>query len=91
VVEPGSPLPADEIHARDHFLTGRWRAFSSIAGRLVKVPVEHQAWPLWSVQVYQLHEDMLVAAGLPAPEGQPVAHYSPGVDVRFGPPRWGGG
>lgn len=88
VVEPGSPLPADEVHARDHFLTGRWRAFSSIAGRLVNVPVEHQAWPLWSVQVHQLHEDLLVAAGLPAPEGQPVAHYSPGVDVRFGPPRW---
>lgn len=90
VVEPGSPLSADELGARDHFLTGRWRAFTSIAGRLVNVPVEHQAWPLWSVQVHQLHEDMLVAAGLPAPEGQPVAHYSPGVDVRFGPPRWGG-
>jgi uncharacterized protein YqjF (DUF2071 family) len=91
VVEPGSPLSAAEIDARDHFLTGRWRAFTSIAGRLVTVPVEHQVWPLWRVQVHQLHEDLLVAAGLPAPAGPPVAHYSPGVDARFGLPRWGGG
>lgn len=88
VVEPGAPLAAEELDERDHFLTARWRAFTTIAGRLVNVPVEHQAWPLWRVRIHQLHQDLLVTAGLPAPEGQPVAHYSPGVDVRFGPPQW---
>jgi uncharacterized protein YqjF (DUF2071 family) len=39
------------------------------------------------VQIHQLDQDLLAAAGLPIPDGQPVAHYSPGVDVRFGPPR----
>jgi uncharacterized protein YqjF (DUF2071 family) len=87
VAEPGSPLAAEELGERDHFLTGRWRAFTRIAGCLVNVPVEHQAWPLRSVQIQQLDQDLLVAAGLPTPGGQPVAHYSPGVDVRFGPPR----
>ena len=87
VAEPGSPLAAEELGERDHFLTGRWRAFTKIAGCLVNIPVKHQAWPLWSVRIRRLDQDLLVAAGLPAPEGQPVAHYSPGVDVRLGPPR----
>jgi uncharacterized protein YqjF (DUF2071 family) len=87
VAEPGSPLAAEELGERDHFLTGRWRAFTKIAGCLVNVPVEHQAWPLWSVQIRQLNQDLLVAAGLPTPKGQPIAHYSPGVDVRLGLPR----
>jgi uncharacterized protein YqjF (DUF2071 family) len=88
VVEPGSPLAAEELDERDHFLTGRWRAFIRMAGRVVYVPVEHQPWPLWRVRIHQLDEDLLVAAGLPAPGGEPVAHYSPGVDVRLGAPRW---
>ncbi len=87
VAERGSPLAAERLGERDHFLTGRWRAFTKIAGCLVNVPVEHQAWPLWSVRIHRLDQDLLVAAGLPTPEGQPVAHYSPGVDVRLGPPR----
>ena len=87
VAEPGSPLAAEKLGERDHFLTGRWRAFTKIAGCLVNVPVAHQAWPLWSVRIHRLDQDLLVAAGLPTPEGRPVAHYSPGVDVRLGAPR----
>jgi uncharacterized protein YqjF (DUF2071 family) len=30
---------------------------------------------------------MLTDAGLPPPEGQPLVHWSPGVDVRMGAPR----
>ena len=88
VVEPGSPLAAEELTERDHFLTGRWRAFTKIAGQLVSVPVEHQPWPLWSVRIDQVNQDLLTVAGLPAPDGELLALYSPGVDVRFGPPRW---
>jgi uncharacterized protein YqjF (DUF2071 family) len=90
VVQPGAPLAAEELVERDHFLTGRWRAFTKIAGRVVTVPVEHQPWPLWSVRVDQLNQDLLTAAGLPAPHGEPLAHYSPGVNVRLGLPRWSG-
>ena len=88
VVEPGPPLAAEELGERDHFLTGRWRAFSKIAGRLIHVPVEHQPWPLWKVRIHQLDESLLAAAGLPPPEREPIAHYSPGVDPCFGLPRW---
>jgi uncharacterized protein YqjF (DUF2071 family) len=89
-VAPGAPLAAEQLAERDHFLTGRWRAFTKIAGCMVTVPVEHQPWPLWSVRVDRLDQDLLTAAGLPVPQGEPLAHYSPGVDVRLGPPRWSG-
>ena len=88
VVGPGSPLAPEELTERDHFLTGRWRAFTKIAGWLITVPVEHQPWPLWRVRIDQLNQDLLTTAGLPAPDSEPLAHYSPGVDVRFGPPQW---
>jgi hypothetical protein len=31
--------------------------------------------------VLELRESMVTAAGLPVPEGEPLAHYSPGVDL----------
>lgn len=90
VVEPDSPIDPEELGERDHFLTGRWRAFTEIAGYLVTVPVEHQPWPLWSVRVDRVDQNLLTAAGLPAPQGELLAHYSPGVDARLGWPRWSG-
>jgi uncharacterized protein len=33
-----------------------------------------------------LDDHLLTAAGLPAPEGEPLVHYSPGVDVTIGRP-----
>jgi uncharacterized protein YqjF (DUF2071 family) len=86
-VRPGHALPDRRPELVD-FLTGRWRAFSRIAGRLVTTPVEHQPWPLTEADVEALEEDLLAAAGLAPPPGEPLAHFSPGVDVRLGLPRW---
>ena len=33
-----------------------------------------------------LDDGLMAAAGLPAPEGTPLVHYSPGVDVAIGRP-----
>ncbi|MDP8937795.1 MAG: DUF2071 domain-containing protein [Actinomycetota bacterium] len=84
VVEPGEPLAHDEVPERDHYLTGRWRACASIAGRPAYVAVEHQPWPLHRATVHRLDEDLLADAGLPPPEDEPLVHYSPGVDARLG-------
>ncbi len=84
VVEPGQPLAHDEVPERDHFLTGRWRACASIAGRPAYVAVEHQPWALHRATVHRLDEDLLADAGLPPPEEEPLVHYSPGVDARLG-------
>jgi uncharacterized protein len=68
-------------------LTGRWSTFTRHLGRLWRVPVEHQPWPLHRARLERLSTSMLTDAGLPPPEGQPMVHWSPGVDVRLGAPR----
>ncbi len=70
----------------DHWLAGRWRAYSTIAGRLTRVPVQHQPWPLWDAEPVKLEQTLLEAVGLPAPAEDPLVQYSPGVDVRLGVP-----
>jgi uncharacterized protein YqjF (DUF2071 family) len=69
------------------FLTGRWRAFTRVLGRTFAVPVEHEPWPLRSARLLRWDGDLLAAAGLPEPEGDPHLLFSPGVDVRLGWPR----
>ena len=83
-IDIGDPIPAQELTSADHFLTGRWRAFSRRAGRTFVTPVEHPPWPLHRATVAHLDSSLIRAAGLPAPSGDPVVHYSPGVDVRMG-------
>jgi uncharacterized protein len=87
VVEPGRAFAAEELSERDHFLTGRWRAYSRHGGRLLAVPVQHQPWPLGEARIHRLDENLLAAAGLPPTSDEPITHFSPGVDVRFGPPQ----
>jgi uncharacterized protein YqjF (DUF2071 family) len=68
-------------------LTGRWRGFTQLGGKLVVLPVQHQPWTLHAATVQRLDETLLQACGLPAPSDYPLVHWSPGVDVRFGAPR----
>jgi uncharacterized protein YqjF (DUF2071 family) len=71
----------------DDWLTGRWRAWTRIAGRRCAVPVHHEPWPLWHATVVDLHQSLLPAAGLPEPHGPPRVRHSPGVHSRLGLPR----
>ncbi|HTJ75040.1 MAG TPA: DUF2071 domain-containing protein [Acidimicrobiales bacterium] len=71
----------------DDWLTGRWRAWTRIAGRRCAVPVHHEPWPLWHATVVDLQQSLLPAAGLPEPHGPPRVRHSPGVHSRLGLPR----
>lgn len=82
-VRPGAPR---EPSALEDWLTGRWRAFTTVAGRLAAASVQHEPWPLHDVQVVTLEESLVEASGLPAPGGEPLAQWSPGVHVRLGHP-----
>jgi uncharacterized protein YqjF (DUF2071 family) len=86
-VRPGAALADDELAPLDVFLTARYRLYTEIGGRLVAVDVEHPPWPLHRAQLVELRQDLLAAAGLPPPGGQPALHASPGVRVRIGWPR----
>jgi uncharacterized protein YqjF (DUF2071 family) len=72
----------------EHFLTARWGLHTAwYGGRVRYLPTEHPRWPLYRATLVCLEEDLLAAAGLPAPTGEPVSVlYSPGVPVRLGVP-----
>jgi uncharacterized protein YqjF (DUF2071 family) len=83
-IRPGGELARSDLTT---FLTGRWRAYTRIAGRLVTMPVAHQPWPLREATVVRLDETLIADCGLVRPDRPPLVHWSPGVDARFGPPQ----
>jgi uncharacterized protein YqjF (DUF2071 family) len=87
-VEMGVPLVERERDELAHFLTARFRLFSLVAGRLAAAQVEHPPWPLHHAHLEGLDQNLIQAARLAAPEGQPVVHASPGVPVRVGMWNW---
>jgi len=87
-VAVGPPLTGAERDERAHFLTARHRLFTVVAGRLAAAEAEHGPWPLHRATVRKLDQDLLVRAGLPDPDGEPLAHASPGVGVRVGMWHW---
>lgn len=85
VVRKGPPITAGPLEL---FLTARWGLFSRLpGGRTAWAPVAHDPWPLHTAELVELSDDLVVAAGLPAPVGDPHVLWTPGVSVRFGRPR----
>ncbi len=81
-VRIGEPVPADPLAL---FLTARWGLFSTWYGeRTAFAPVDHAVWPLHRAELLDLSDDLVVAAGLPRPQGTPHVLWSPGVQVRIG-------
>jgi uncharacterized protein len=83
----GEPFGPDELTGRDHFLTARWMLFSVAGGGHSFARACHRPWPLHRARARLVDDHLVTAAGLPAPEGEPLVHYSPGVDVAIGRPQ----
>lgn len=86
-VRVGCELAGRDITELDHFLTARWALGTTFGRRLMWARVSHPPWPLHAAEVLDCDESLLCAAGLCPPTGQPIARWSPGVDVRIGVPR----
>ncbi|MGI5141920.1 MULTISPECIES: YqjF family protein [unclassified Streptomyces] len=83
-VRPGEPIDPDP---RDVWLISRWRAFTRTGRVLWQTSVDHEPWPLCRAEAVELRQTLTAAAGLPAPAGPPVLHFSPRVSaVRFALP-----
>ena len=82
----GTPIAPADVTPLEHFLTARWMLFSVTGDRSASARAWHQPWPLHRAQALVLEDHLITAAGLPAPEGEPLVHYSPGVDVAIGRP-----
>jgi uncharacterized protein len=82
-VERGQSIKAGELET---FLTARFRLYSMRRGRMIFAKVEHAVWPLETARVLTLDQTLTDTLGLPRPEGEPLVHFSPGVEVQAGPP-----
>ncbi len=77
--------PAD-LTERDHFLSARWRLYSRMFAGLWDARALHEPWPLHRATLDRYDDELIVAAGLPTPRGEPIVQYSPGVHVRVSLP-----
>lgn len=85
----GDRISPEQVSERDHFLTARFLLFSfagAAGDRQRLARAWHLPWPLHAARVLRAEDELIEAAGLPRPEGEPLALYSPGVDVRIGRP-----
>ena len=84
-VRIGDLAPDDEL---TRFLTARWGLVARpLRGRPIWAPVDHPPWVLHRATVSEIDTGVVIAAGLPMPEGEPHVLFSPGVPVRIGAPR----
>jgi uncharacterized protein len=72
---------------REHFLVERYILYAAHGARLYQGRVHHEPYPLQAAAVDGLSEDLVVAAGLPRPAGEPLAHYAAEVGVEVFPIR----
>jgi uncharacterized protein YqjF (DUF2071 family) len=85
-VNIGDPYQPGELTEFDHFLTARWILFSAAGSRYRLARARHDPWPLRRAEATVVNDTLVRAAGLPVPQGDPLVHYSPGVDVTIGAP-----
>jgi uncharacterized protein len=83
-IQPGQPFAPSELTARDHFLTARYRLYTSARGALRHALIEHLPWPLARARLVDLHESLFIKAGLPPPLGDPLVHYAAELAVKIG-------
>jgi len=81
-IRVGEPIAAGEL---ERFLTDRWGLIAPrYFGGLNYGPVDHEPWPLHTGEVLELDDQLVVAAGLPAPQGEPHVLFSATVSVEVG-------
>lgn len=85
-IEIGSPIAQpDDLSV---FLSARWGLYSrGLFGGLMYAPVDHERWPLQNATLKSINQNVVDAAGLSTPSGDPHVMFSPGVSVRIGRPR----
>ena len=79
----GAAVEPEDVTDLDHFLTARWALVTRRATTtLLHGRVDHERWPLHEAANVSVRQNVIEAAGLPSPDGEPIALCSPGVGVR---------
>ncbi|MCU1394544.1 MAG: hypothetical protein JWM34_2972 [Ilumatobacteraceae bacterium] len=77
----------ESLVERDHFLSARWRLYSRMFGSDWGARAHHERWPLHAAELLRYDDELITAAGLPVPTGDPIVQWSPGVEVEVSIPR----
>jgi len=85
-IRVGERYQPKELTDIDYFLTSRWRLYSHNGKRLRSAEAVHEPWPLHRAEAMNIDDQLVAAAGLAQPVGEPVVHWSPGTKVRIGLP-----
>ena len=85
IIEPGAKMNPGEF---DHFLTARFRLYTSASNRIAYAQIEHEPWPLRKACLLELHQDLFRNSGVPQPSGEPILHFSEKLTVKIGRLRW---
>ena len=83
----GEPIPRGEETELELFLSARWALGTTLVGQPMWAEVDHPPWPLHRAELLSTDETLVTAAGLPAPTGDPIVLWSPGMEVHIGRPR----
>ena len=70
----GERLPPCEPGSLGFFLTERYCLYSARKGRIYRVRILHEPWPLHAARLSSYRSTMLEAQGLPSPMGEPLLH-----------------
>jgi uncharacterized protein YqjF (DUF2071 family) len=70
----GEKLPQCEPGSLEFFLIERYCLYSAREGRLYRVRILHEPWPVHAARLSSCRSTMIEAQGLPSPEGGPLLH-----------------
>ncbi|WDI45094.1 YqjF family protein [Bremerella sp. P1] len=80
----GAALEPSQPGSLEHFFLERYLLFLEHRGTLYSGQVHHVPYPAHEVELLEIEDSLLNAAGLEIPPGPPAfAHFSPGVDVEI--------
>lgn len=84
----GEALGPSRPGTLEHFLLERYLLFVKRSERTFAAQVHHVPYPAHRMEVLEVHDELVAAAGLPAVCAPPLfTHYVPGVDVEIFPLR----
>jgi uncharacterized protein len=85
-VNIGKAYEPSDLTELDHWLSARWRLYSVMFGQLWGAHAVHEQWPLQHATLQRCNDALVIAAGLPYPEGAPIVQFAERVSVRIGRP-----
>lgn len=78
---PKGPTWRAQPETLEFFLIERYLLFAERGGRIHRGQVHHSPYPVRDAELIECRQNLIEAAGLPSPQGAPMAHCVDGVEV----------